>query len=140
MSEPRFQPSPTVPSGAPPDGCDPADANRSWPWLESMAQLGFVCVCVEMAFDAAKLQRFGHPEILCPLLITEEFGHFDSLGKGDPFTLFYYVDGTRLAEALRFIRTQLAAHGLLSIAKVGYADVKPQCWRTFLTFNAEGNV
>ena len=119
-----------------PQHADPADANRSWEWLESMGQLGFVCVAVEVVFDQAKLQHFGPPEVLCPLLIQDELGHFDSLIKGNPFTIFFYVDGRRLAEALQYMRAQLDTHGLLSLAKIGYADVKPRVWRTFLVFGA----
>jgi hypothetical protein len=64
-------------------------------------------------------------------LISEEWGHFDSILQGDPFRLYFYLFSTTLPDGLRFIKARLDKFGLLAACKIGHADAQDKCWRTY---------
>jgi hypothetical protein len=114
-----------------PEHADPADANNWWEWIESMAKIGFTIAVIEMSFDQKALEEFGPPEVLASQLIAEELGHFDSVLRGNPFRLYFYIFRSKLPAWLQFAKDGLAAASLLPLSKIGYADVPDHCWRVF---------
>ena len=126
---PRFSQPGAAPEQPAPAWCDPADANTEWEWIQSMAKIGFTLVLVEMCFDRAQLEEFGHPQVLAAQLIKEELGHFDSIKQGNPFGLFFYVGP--MPAAVEFIKLRLQELGLLPLCKIGLADSAEKVWRTF---------
>ena len=133
MSElrPRFSQGAAAAAGTPGGPIYPADANQCREWIESMGKLGFTITVVERKYDPQALQQFGPPEMLATQLLSEELGHFDSILRGDPFKLYFYTITKALPAGLQLIKDRLTALGLLPLCKIGYADAKDRCWRTF---------
>src|ERR1051325_5932364 len=92
---PRF----SFPDSAPEGAIDPADCNStndegSWLWVETvLAPIGLTLVCVEMKYSEPELQKVGpqFPELIGAEIFKHDFGHFDSLKKGDPFKIYYHL-------------------------------------------------
>jgi hypothetical protein len=128
---PRFDQGAAPAAGAPSGAIDPADANRCWEWVQAMGKIGFTVAVVEIKYDPKALEQFGPPEVLAAQLISEELGHWDSIGLGAPFKLYFYLVTKTIPAGLQFIKERLTALGLLGDCKIGHADAKDRCWRTF---------
>ena len=114
-------------------GIDPSLANLDWDWLASMAALGFTIAAVECK-DIQQVLHLAGPGFergIGEALEAAETGHFDSMKRGDPFTLFYCLHASKLPTALQLLKTQLDVLNLLPLAKIGYADVAEGVWRTW---------
>jgi hypothetical protein len=131
MNGPRFETD--GPADQSPKHTDPALANDCIEWLETIAKLGFTCVCVQMKYSEAVILRAGpqFPEILGQELTASDLGHFDSMKQGDPFDLYFYGHTKKLPTALEFIRARLDQLNILDLSKIAFADLEGKVWRTF---------
>jgi hypothetical protein len=97
-----------------------------------MERIGFTVMLV-VAFYSDELWK--HPAFEVELgkeLTTAGLGHFDSAKfGGNPNLYYFFIHRRTLTAGLKTVRDRLAALGLLTFCKVGHADGKDKCWRTF---------
>jgi hypothetical protein len=115
-----------------PDGAiDPADANGNLEWLETMGKAGFSVACIQAPYSPELRANSDFEKRLGSELAEAGLGHLDSAKWGDPVTFFFYLHSKSLAAGLQFIKSRLAAIGLLPQVRIGYADTGDKCWRKF---------
>ena len=129
---PRFNLDPTP--AETPEFIDPSTYNLSWDWIGEVGMyMGEKIIAVE-ARNLSEILPLAGPMFerrWGQEMEAAQIGHFDSIQQGDPFILFYYVNGEKLAAALEFIKAKLTQTGILHLCKIGYADAALKVWRTF---------
>jgi hypothetical protein len=137
---PRFSQGAAPGSGAPGGAYDPADANVSSEWLALCAKIGFTVVAIKVPCSAELCPNPGFEEDLGRELTAANLGHYDSAkygmflhsdgaGSGSPIIFLFCIHSAKLATALQFIKTKLAAIGLLPHVRIAHSDQGPTHYR-----------
>lgn len=120
------------PEGAP---VDPADANFSAEWNETIEQIGFTGVQIlwepgENPTDWERLfEEYG------TMISKQHLGHLDSIVWFPRKRAFYYVHKDRLRKGLHYLTAAMGAAmiaGLLTKVRVAFFDTELKRWREIL--------
>ena len=131
MSASRFSTDDLSSLAQKPVAIDPADANYSVEWIDSIGKLGLSVIIVQM--DRCP-QSFASSEIIASLgeeMWKAKLGHLDSSQWHPRIRQFFYAKTKHLGDALNFLRSGLETSGLRDISTIGYFDATEKIWRTF---------
>src|SRR5579872_7053826 len=127
---PRFQISDGAASEMP-ERIDPAEMNQDIEWLQEVSRwMGLTCVCVDIPgkdFQEMLHQAgFQWERQVGDALKAEKLGEFDSIKRGDPIRIFFYLVTDSLPTALTSLQKRLEALAILKFCKIAHADLEAQ--------------
>lgn len=119
-----------IPAPAP-AALDPADANYTGAWNETLGKLGLSVIVIQMDrcnkvfADAEFIESLGEE------MNRAGLGRFDSVQYEPRIRFFFYAGTACLGEALNFLKSGLEKCGLMDLSAIGYFDATEKIWRTF---------
>ena len=129
MNNPRF----SIPAdeASSPESIDPADYNRCHEWGEIIGKLGLGLVCVQVRPDWSADGESQLGESIGSELHAAGLGHCDSTQWHPKLRHFFYIQQSRLADALALIKSSLERRNALARCAIAHYDVGAALWRGF---------
>ena len=99
-----------------PKALNPADANGTAEWIETVKAIGQTPYVVVIPYSKELWSNSGFEEAIGLELRKAHLGHFDSAQYGNPIEFYFYLKSKALPDAVELLKKGLQERGLLAVA------------------------